>query len=74
MKKTAVCLIEKKYPTNLQRHIHRTNNFKRLHLGGIDPKLATSPVIKMLIQGETTLYSGRRCSINIDDEWLMFRD
>lgn len=48
--------------------------FQKLSLEGIDPDKTRSPVIRMLIQGDAVLASGRRCTIVPEDEMLIFLD
>lgn len=48
--------------------------FQKLSLEGINPDAARNPVVRMLIQGDAVLASGRRCTIVPEDEMLIFLD
>jgi hypothetical protein len=48
--------------------------FKKLTTEGLNPDVVKNPVVKMLIQGDAVLSSGRRCSIAPEDEMLIFLD
>lgn len=48
--------------------------FRKLTTDGLDPNAVKNPVVKMLIQGDAVLSSGRRCSIAPEDEMLIFLD
>ncbi|OGY42965.1 MAG: hypothetical protein A2Y67_02850 [Candidatus Buchananbacteria bacterium RBG_13_39_9] len=54
--------------------VPKTARFQKLSLEGINPDMTRSPVIKMLIQGDAVLASGRRCTIVPEDEMLIFLD
>lgn len=54
--------------------VDRGVRFQKLSLDGINPNVTQNPVIKMLIQGDAILASGRRCTIVPEDEMLIFLD
>lgn len=54
--------------------VPKKTRFQRLSLDGIDPGATRNPVIRMLIQGDAVLASGRRCTIVPEDEMLIFLD
>lgn len=54
--------------------VSKKARFQKLSLEGISPNATRNPVIKMLIQGDAILASGRRCTIVPEDEMLIFLD